>query len=263
MPVIIAHKGFHAAENGAVLVTETGGDLPLQSQGQDIARVLLLVVKLGPDAQEKVISAIELLALGRGDQLRIDELLGIGESAFDLPDPEQILVVAQATAPILDVRFLKENGVACFLMPFALIGYAPIEEFLFMSTHATTLEGLFKFLEERFIAGKKAGLEERGLRPQIAVGLGDDLLHGAGGMAHLEANVPEDIQNVLNDVVGLLRIFGAFVGVEKKDVDVTVGIEFAPAESTHGEQGDAGRFFGVKTLVGFPRSLPEMTQHHA
>ncbi len=65
--VVIAHERLHPAQDGAVLVAETVGDLALDAQGQDVAGTLLQVMKLVADAQKEVVGAVELLAL-RGGQ---------------------------------------------------------------------------------------------------------------------------------------------------------------------------------------------------
>ena len=106
--------------------------------------MLLLVVKFRPDAQEKIVSAVELLSFSRGNQLRLDEFLGRGQSAFDPANPEQILVIAQAAAAIFDIGLLEKNRITGLGVALLLIGDAPVEEFLFMSFDATALEGFFK-----------------------------------------------------------------------------------------------------------------------
>ena len=259
--VVVAHEGFHTAQNGAVLVAKAVGDLALEAQRQDVAGALLQVVKLGADAEEEIVGAVELFALGGREQLRIDEGLGVGETAFDFADPNQILIIAQATAPVLDVGLLEERGVADFVVTVALVGDAPAEIFLLVAVNAFAIEGFFKLSEERLVAGEKAGLEQRSLGAQIAIGLGDEIGHGARGVAELEADIPKHVEDVLDEVVDLRSRFRRVVRVKKKNVDVAVGIEFAPAESTHGEQRDARRLFHMREQMRFPRAVPEMPEH--
>ena len=71
-------KASMRAQDGAVLVAEAVGDLALQAQGEHVAGALLQVMQLGADAQQKIVGAVELLALGRREQLRVDEGLRVG-----------------------------------------------------------------------------------------------------------------------------------------------------------------------------------------
>ncbi len=193
--------------------------------------------------------------------MRIDEGLGVGQAPLHLADPKKVLVIAQAAAAVFDIGLLKKRRVADLLMAVALVADAPGQIFLFMAVETFPLEGFLELGEERIVAGEKARLEQRGLGAQVAVGLGDDFVHRAGGVPDLKADVPEHVEHVLDDVVDLGRELAAVVGVEKEDVDVAVGIEFAAAEAAHGEQGDARRFLQVRAQMGFPRAVPEMAQH--
>ena len=215
--VVIPHEGFHPAQDGPVLVAETVGDLSLQAQGQDIAGTLLQVMEFGADAQQEVVGAVELLAFGRRQQLRVDKSLGAGQPPFHFPDPDQVLIIAQAAASAFDVGFLEKRRVARLFVPVALVGHAPGQVFLFMAVQAAALEGLLKFREERFVSAEKAGLQQRGLGAQVAVGLGDEFLHRARGVSDLKADVPEHVENVLDDVVDLARVLRSVVGDREKE----------------------------------------------
>ncbi len=259
--VVIPHEGLHPAKDGPVLVAETVGDLSLQPQGEHIAGPLLQVMEFSADAQQEVVGAVELLAFGRRQQLRVDKGLGAVQPALHFPDPDQVLIIAQAAATVLDVGFLEKRRVAGLFVPVALVGHAPGQVLLFMAVQAAALESLPKFREDRFVSAEKAGFQQRGLGAQVAVGLGDEFLHGARGVSDLKTDVPEHVENVLDDVVHLARVLRSVVGIEKKNVDVAVGIEFAPAESPHGQQGDARRGVHMRAQMGFPRAVPKMAQH--
>ena len=259
--VVVAHERLHPAQDRAVLVAETVRDLPLQPQRQDVAGTLLQVMQLGADAQQEIVGAVELLALGRRQQLRIDESLRVGQPPLHFSDPDQVLVIAQAAAAVLHIRFLEKRRVARLFVPVALVAHAPGQVFLFMAVQAAPLEGLLKFREERLVAAEKARLQQRGLRPQVAVGLRHQFLHRARRVPDLKADVPEHIENMLDDVVHLRRVLRAVAGIEKKNVDVAVGIEFAAAESAHGQQRDARRRIHMGAQMRLPCAVPKMAQH--
>ncbi len=261
VPVVIPHERLHPAQDGAVLVAEAAGDHPLEAQREDVPGALLLVMQFRPDTEEEIVGAVELLALGSGEELLIDEGLSIGEPALDLADPEQILVIAQTAAAVLHVRFLERNGTARLVVPVALIGHAPGEILLLVAAHTLAIEGLLEFVKKGFIPGEIARLQQGGLRAQIAVGLGHQFLHRPGGVADLEPDVPQHVKHVLDEVVDPLRRLRIGIRVKEEDIDIAVGIQFAAPEAADGEENDTRHLSLVKFLVRFPRAVPEMTQH--
>ncbi len=259
--VVVAHERLHLAQDGAVLVAEGVGDLGLQPQGEHVAGALLQVVKLGAHAQQEIVGAVELLALGGGEQRRVDEGLGVGQPALDAADPEQVLVIAQAAAAALDVGLLEKGGVARFFMALVLVADAPGQVVFFLAVQAAPLEGLLVFGEERLVAGQPARFQQRGLGAQVVVGLGHDLLQRARGVADLEADVPKHVEDMLDDVVDLLGFLRRGGLVKEENVDVAVGIELAAAEAAHGHERDGRRLVHVRAQVRFPRAVPQVPQH--
>ncbi len=143
-----------------MLITEAVGDLRLQPEGEHVAGALLHVMQLGADAKKEVVGAVQLLALGRCEQLRVDECLRGGQAAFDPAAPEQVLVITQAAAAVLDVGLLQKRRLAGLLMPLALVGHAPREILLVMTVQAAALKGLLVFGPELFVSGQEARLEQ-------------------------------------------------------------------------------------------------------
>jgi hypothetical protein len=80
-------------------------------------------------------------------------------------------------------------------------------------------------------------------------------------MPDLEADVPKNVEDMLDDVVDLLGVFGLVIGIKEKDIDVAVGIEFAAAKPTDREQGYTRGLLRLEALVGFQGAGPEMAQH--
>ena len=99
--------------------------------------------------------------------------------------------------------------------------------------------------KERLRPGEVARFEQGGLGADVAGGLGENLVEGAGGMADLQAQVPERIQDAVGKVFlepgqpgGLGR-----GGVEEHHVDVAQRIQLAAAVAAQRDQADGrGRF---------------------
>ena len=84
-------------------------------------------------------------------------------------------------------------------------------------------------------AGHQPGLEQRGRRLQVAPGPLDRLLGRADGVAHLEAGVPQRVQQAAE----VLGAGPALVVDQHQQVDVGVGRHIAPPVATDGNHGDA------------------------
>ena len=218
-------------------------------------------MKLGADSEQEIVGAVELLTLGGGEQLGIDEGLGVGQPPLYFAHPDKILVIAQAAAPVFDVGFLEKWGVARLVVTVLLVGDTPGEILFFMSVQATAIKSFLELREERFISAKKARLQQRGLGSQVAVGLRNDFAHRARGVTDLKANVPQHIEHMLDDIGDLGGRLGAVRLVKKKNVDVAVGIEFAATKSAHGQKRNRGRFVDMRAQMGFPGAVPKVTKH--
>ncbi len=68
---------------------------------------------------------------------------------------------------------------------------------------------------------------------------------------------------MLDDVVHLLRGLGARGMVQKKNVDVAVGIELAAAKAANGNESDLRGLVHVRAQMRLPRAFPEVPQHDA
>ena len=55
-------------------------------------------------------------------------------------------------------------------------------------------------------------------------------------MADFETDVPEQIEDLLNDLLDVRRDFSRLLAVQKHHIDIAKGIELAPAISTQSDQ---------------------------
>ncbi len=148
------------------------GELELLRHDDGIGRAIVVqVVQLGADAQEVIVGAIELAALAFVEQLFFDQAGRGLDALLEEGDPEQVLVVAQAAAAVLDVRLLHVDGVAEFLVALGLVADTVLDVLVLVADHAALDELAAKFLEKLLVAGDEAGLEQRGLGKHVGVGL--------------------------------------------------------------------------------------------
>ena len=75
---------------------------------------------------------------------------------------------------------------------------------------------------------------------QVGVGLGDGFAQGPDGVAHLEAGVPEEVDDFLHGG-GFLGV-GLAARVEKHDVHIAEGIHLAASVTAEGDDREAFGF---------------------
>src|SRR5205814_5771433 len=64
-------------------------------------------------------------------------------------------------------------------------------------------------------------------------------------MAYLEANVPEEIQHLLDDLAGGFRYVATLFAMQKHHVDIATRVQLTPAVATESDQRDRRRAVAV------------------
>src|ERR1043165_1891876 len=166
------------------------------------------------------------------------------ENAFlEKRHPKQVLIIGQTAAAALQVWLLDVNRVAKLGMTRDLILHPPLDVFANVAAHAVLPKGLAKSSCQGGIARERARFEHRGFGEHVLVRLRDRLTDRARGMADLEPDVPEQIQDLLDNLPGVGRNRAAIL-MEKHDVDVAKRIQLPSpitAERDHGERNRCDR----------------------
>ena len=127
-------------------------------------------------------------------------------------------------------------------MALVLILDALEDVLLFVAVDAALDEFGAKFLEQFRAAGDVARLEEGGLREHVDIRLLDRPGNRAGGVADLEADVPEHVEDHLDDLVQAGGDFLRFRGVQEHDVHVAEGVELVAPIAADGHQRELPQF---------------------
>ena len=199
--VVIPHECLGAAQDVALRVVEGGGDDALELEGELIGGFAAVVVQLVANAVDEVVCGFEFAECGDGEQLAFDEVLETTAAALHAGDPLDALVIAQAAAAFLHIRFLQEDRVRVFFMSAAHVLAAQFEESRLAFVDAFLGEAGLKISEQLSVAADKARIHERGFIFLIQPCLLDAFGNRAAGMADLEAHVPEEIEDVLHEVL--------------------------------------------------------------
>ena len=145
--------------------------------------------------------------------------------------------IAQPADPQFDVGLLDIDGTEVLRVAFGEVVQAVLEVGVLAAGHALLAEALVEIVMELPIARHTARLDQRRQRLEILQRLPDRLRDRAYGMAELEPEVPQAVEDVVDDLeqagAGLPAL------VEEQEVDVGMGIEEAPAVPADRHHGDA------------------------
>lgn len=188
--------------------------------------------------------------------------------------PEQVLVIAQAAATVLDVRLLHERRVAILGAAFGLIFQAGGDVFVFVTLHALRDDRFLELGEELLIARDQTGFNQRGARFDAArviavVRRFHTLADTAHGMAGFEAEIkqrqPDAVQHPLQNRQGLHAV-GHLTFLQKQEIDVAQRIQFAAAVTAERDQRDGGEAvlgaLGEVVVGRVPKRPDHAVDHH-
>jgi len=259
-----AHEFFEALAGRTVHEAEIVRNGRLDVFGEDIRRPADEVVEFVADAEQVIVGGFELFALGLADEFA---LLQFGEgtgAVFEEGHPDEVLVIAQAAAAVLDVGLLHGGGIAEFVVAGGLVIQAGGDVFVLVTINAFVDDGLLQFFEQGFAAGDEPRLDEGGFGLHVVAGGLDAILDAADGMPDLETEVPERVEDAIHEPGQEGERFVAgddLAVVEEHEIDVAVGIEFGAAITADGDEGDGGGilFLAAGREVGH-NGVPHVTE---
>ncbi len=154
-------------------------------------------------------------------------------------DPEQGVQVAQAALAFLDIGLddeARRAGLHVAGVAFLELGG---DELIGPGAHAVTAHLVAQALGQVAVAGDKAMLQHRGHDGVVALGIFQRLFDGTRGVADLQAEVPEGIEDELDD---RFRVRGFLPGAQEQQVEIGIGGQLAAAIATDGDQGQSFAF---------------------
>ncbi len=175
----LAHETFNALAGRAVMPAEAGGNRRLEAAAQNISRTVDQVMQFVADPEQETVGAVKLFAFGGADHLALLQVRQRAGVIFEMGHPEQVLIIAQASATILDVRLLHTGGIAVFGPPQSLVLEAGGNVFVLVAHHTLGLDSPREPIEQYFIAKDAAGLDQGRFRLHVVVGHSDAVINRA------------------------------------------------------------------------------------
>ena len=125
----------------------------------------------------------------------VDDAVGtIGK----LGDPEQRMEITQPTLPFLDIRLDHIAGGAMLLVSTVSLGKLDLDEIGRLETHNLASERGLQLFVERPVAGNEPHLDKAGQDGVVLARSADRILNRSLGMAHLQAEIPQQVKKLFN-----------------------------------------------------------------
>ena len=224
---VVAHETFDAVLAAVAGIAHAGADDGLEVEGQALLGAAGDVVQVEPHGPEEFPGAAAMLGLGRRQHFADIRELTHGLRVVDVArDPVERLQIAQPAAAFLDVRLDDERAVAVAAMAHGTLGLLGGDVFGDAGVLAGGAETRVEIREQLFVAGDEARIEQRGADGGVLGAFDQAILDRARGVADLHAEVPQEVEHVLDD---LQRLAGRFAGGEEQQVDVAEWRQHAAA----------------------------------
>src|SRR5690606_3473658 len=150
---------------------------------------------------EEILGLAEQRQFGLREDAGLDEIVAALDAVVVLADPEQGVEVAEAALAFLDVGLDEVARGALLLVALVALGKLGGDELAAGALHDLGVEAGDEFVAQRAVAPDVAGLEDGGADRHVGARQAHAFGDAAGGVADLEAEVPEEIQDELDDAL--------------------------------------------------------------
>ena len=161
------------------------------------------------------------------------------DALLEEADPEQILIITQATAAILDIRLLHVHSASILCVALSLVLDALSDVFALKAFDASVDESLAELLEQFCVADNESCFEQGRFGKHVGIRLFDGFVDGPRGVADFESEVPKGVKDEFDDGAELRFDDGLWSIMEEHDINVGEGVEFGAAVSADGAESEA------------------------
>jgi hypothetical protein len=219
---IVLHEAFDRRQARMVVIVERLRDIALDVEGKAVFRLSGDEVHVASNRPEEVLRLLKQLVLLSRQDPELDQFLGRLHPVEVFGDPEQRVEVAKAALALLDIGLDQIARIAGFTVALVALGELRLDEFGAGRFDDLGVEPVFQHAEELFLPADISCFQDRGADRDVFPRKADALVDGACRVADLQAHVPEDIEQELDDLRCLSRILGR---QDEEEIDVRTGSE--------------------------------------
>jgi hypothetical protein len=235
--MIAFHETLDVAHAPARGKAHARRDRHLRIEIQPLLRPAGKKVEVASHRPEKTLRGSKAAGLGFAKNALVDDVDDAVGAVGQLGDPEQGVKVAKAALSFLDVRLDHIACGAVLLVTGIAFGELDLGEVTGPDPAQLFLEGRLELRVERRVTADKAHLDQAGQNGVVLARGPDGVGHGAFRMSHLETQVPEKIEELLDNHVG------GGVAVRRgqhEKIDVRQWCQLAAAVAPHSDKRKSG-----------------------
>ena len=206
MQEVVLHEALDAAAAGPVLVAQPARDLALQVERHAVIGAIGQIVDVTAHRRQEALGPLEVPRLAGGEHALGYQLVGLADAIEILGDPEQQVQVAQPALAFLDVGFHDIARIAHALVPLIAFGELGLDEIATVAGQEFLREQPVELVEQVFVAPDIARLQQGGADGLIPLGISNALVDGTRGMADLQAEIPQQVEHELDDLLAARRL---------------------------------------------------------
>ncbi len=233
--IVRLHQALDGAHARVVAIAHAPGDFALEVEGEPLLAAPGEIVKVAAQGPEEVVRLVEAARLVGAEHLQLDQPRGIVHPVDVLGDPEQRGKVAQAALALLHVGLELVARIAQAPVAGVALGELALDKRGDVAGPDLAVVAPAQLVEEVARAPEEARFEHAGVDGQITLGAPDGVVDRARGVAHFEAQIPQEIQDFLDD---LLAPRGDLVGQQEEQIDVRRGRQLAAPVAAHRGDGE-------------------------
>ena len=246
--VVMLHEAFDGARVGAGPVAESLGQFDLGVEREPLFRPPGQVVKLAAYGPQKRLGAAEPCELRARQYFLVDQLIDAVDAVEVLGDPKKRMQIAQAALAVFDVGLDEVARVAKPAMAGIALGEFRLDK-IGAGAARFCCERASEVVVQAAVAPHEARLQDRRADRDVGAAKAQAFIDRACRVSHLEAEVPQKIQQVLDD---LFAPRGQFVGMQEQEIDVRVGRHLAAPVAANRDHAQAFS----RRRIGHPIDMP-------
>ena len=200
---VVLHQPLDAAGAGVIGVAQALRQLGLEIEAQALLRPAREIVEADAHRPQEGLGLVEGGGLGGGEHAALDQRRDVIGFVEILGDPEEGVEIAQAALALLDVGLEDIARDAHAAVALVALGQLGLDERAAGAGDDLLGVAPAELLIELLVAAEVAGLQEVGADGHVRLGLTDAVIDRAGGVADLQAEVPEVIEDVLHHLLAM------------------------------------------------------------